>query len=197
MLLPITGALLCGGAGSRLGGRWKGELMLEGQSLFERALGFLASFCAERLVLPGPHSVELPPGVRAIPDALLDRGPPGALLAALEAASQPHVFVLAVDMPFPSEPAARALFERRADADAVLYRRLGHPEPLFALYARRCAAPFRVRLERQSCSLMGLLSGVATALVPLGEAPAADGEGRFLESVNTPEDAERLGLRFD
>ncbi len=199
--LPITGALLAGGQGVRLGGVVKAELRVAGERLLDRSLRFLGTLCAEVLVLPGPHVFGSTGHALMVPDALPDRGPPGGVLAALEAAAYPFVFALGVDMPYPSLSAARFLYDQIAGADAALYTRdgrrnprAGGQEPLFALFGKRCAAPFRQRLELSSASFAQLLSLVKPQLVPLAQAPPADRDGRFLASVNTPVDATALGI---
>ena len=192
--LPVTGALFAGGQGRRLGGAVKAELRFDGERLLDRSLRFLGELCAEVLLLPGPHLFQSAGKALMVPDALPDRGPPGALLAALETASFPFVFALGADMPRPSQAAARLLYERLASADASLYVRDKRPEPLFAFYGKRCAAPFRVRLERTGASFTQLLSLVTPTLVPLTQAPRGDRDGRFLVSVNTPADAAALGI---
>ncbi|MHB8416652.1 MAG: molybdenum cofactor guanylyltransferase [Myxococcales bacterium] len=189
--LPVTGALLAGGRGSRLGGAVKAEMELGGETLFDRAVRFLESLCEEVVVLPGSHRLG---GPRGLPDALPDRGAPGALLAALEAARCPWVFALAVDMPRPSGAAARALFARLGSAQAACYVREGRLEPLFAFYAKGCAPTFRRRLARRGASFAELLSLVEAVRLPLCGAPKADRDGRFLANVNTPADAEALGI---
>lgn len=192
--LPVSGALLAGGRARRLGGIRKAELRLGGERLFDRSLRFLEALCSEILVLPGPHELAPAGAARLIPDALPDRGPPAALLAALEAASFPVVFALAVDMPFPSPTAARVLYDRLARADAALYVRRERVEPLFAFYRKNCAAPFRERLRSRSASFSELLEFVRPVLVPLAQAPPADRDGRFLASANCPTEAADLGI---
>ncbi len=189
--LSATGALLAGGRGSRLGGVRKAELALDGTPLLDRGLAFLRGLCRRTLLLPGPHAFSA--RAATVPDALPDRGAPGALLAALEA-SDGWVFALAVDMPHPSRAAALALWSRRRGADAVLYARAGRLEPLFAFYASRCAAPFRAVLEKRGASFVELLGTVRAVVVPLAEAPPECRDGRFLASVNTPAGARALGV---
>jgi molybdopterin-guanine dinucleotide biosynthesis protein A len=193
-VLRVTGALLAGGQGLRLGGAIKAELRISGERLLDRSLRFLGELCSEVLVMPGPHALGATNAARLVQDALPDRGPPGALLAALEAAAFPVVFALAVDMPYPSHSAARLLYERLSGADAALFVREGRAEPLFAVYGKPCAAPFRAQLERGGASFMELLELVQPRFVPLEEAPPADRDGRFLSSANTPGDAAALGI---
>jgi molybdenum cofactor guanylyltransferase len=193
-ILPVTGALFAGGQGLRLGGALKAELRLNGERLLDRSLRFLGELCSEVLLLPGPHRLESTGSAFRVPDALPNLGPPGALLAALEAAAFPRIFALGVDMPYPSQTAARALHDRLGAAEAALYLRAGRPEPLFAFYSKGCAAPFRARLERGSASFAQLLSLVRPAFVKLAKAPPADRDGRFLASANTPAEAAALGV---
>jgi molybdopterin-guanine dinucleotide biosynthesis protein A len=193
-VLPVSGALLAGGQARRLGGIRKAELRLGGERLLDRSLRFLEDLCSESLVLPGPHPLAPARAARLIPDALPDRGPPAALLAALEAAAFPIVFLVAVDMPHPSPSAARALYDRLGGADAALYVRDGRIEPLFGFYRKTCVAPFHRRLRRGSASFSELLPLVRPVLVPLEQAPLADRNGKFLSNANCPTEAASLGI---
>jgi molybdopterin-guanine dinucleotide biosynthesis protein A len=188
--LPITGALIAGGQGRRLGGIHKAELRLDGERLLDRSLRFLRALCSEVLLLDGGRSLVTPEPVRRLADPIPDRGAPGAVLGALEAASHPWLFALGADMPWPSLPHALALWEQRSpECRAALYVREGRPEPLFAFYAREVAAVFRSALAAGPCSFVSLLRTAPWTSV---EAPV--GDARFLANANTPEDLARLGL---
>jgi molybdenum cofactor guanylyltransferase len=188
--LPITGALIAGGQGLRLGGVTKAELRLDGELLLDRSLRFLRALCSEILLLDGDRALVTTGPVRNIADPLPDRGAPGAVLGALEAASHPWVFALGADMPWPSLGPALTLWQARtAESRAALYVRAGRPEPLFAFYARDTASEFREALAPSPHSFVELLRSIPTLYL---EAPP--GDSRFLENANTPEDLARLGL---
>jgi len=186
--LPVTGALLAGGLGLRLGGTLKAELRYRGETLLSRGLRFLGGLCSEVVLLPGPHRFDV--DVRQLPDAPDGRGAPGALLAALEATRLPWVFALGVDMPAPLLATARSLFARMGDADAICYVREGRLEPLYAFYSFRCGPIFRRRLERGGASFGELLSLVTARRIPI----AAGRTTRYLDNVNTEAEAARLGI---
>jgi len=189
-LLPITGALIAGGRGLRLGGQSKAELRVEGERLLDRSIRFLNEFCSEVLLVDGDRELAAAPTVRRIADPIPDRGAPGAVLGALLGASHPWVFALGCDMPWPSLPPALALWQaREEESRAALFVRAGRPEPLFAYYSKGLAAEFQVALQSAPRSFVELLRPVATTYL---DAPEDD--PRFLENANTPEDLRRLGL---
>jgi molybdopterin-guanine dinucleotide biosynthesis protein A len=188
--LPITGALIAGGQGLRLGGINKPELRVDGERLLDRSLRFLRELCAEVLLVDGDRALATSEPIRRVADSIPDRGAPGAVLGALEAASHPWLFTLGGDMPWPSLAPALALWQGRAtDSRAALYVRAGRPEPLFAFYARNTASDFRSALDPAPRSFVQILRSIPTTYL---EAPSD--RAQFLENANTPEDLERLGL---
>lgn len=109
----MTGVVLAGGEGRRMGGG-KPERVLLGKSLLEHAIALLEPLCAEVLVV----------GPGGIPDREPGLGPLGGLLTALEKARFPRVLVLTVDMPAVAPESLRALAAE--DAPAVT---TGEPFP--------------------------------------------------------------------
>lgn len=80
-------------------------------------------------------------GYRAIPDAMQDSGPLAGIHAALLDSSADWNLLVACDMPGVSAALLESLLEaaERAGADAFLPAGpSGHPEPLCAVYHRRC-----------------------------------------------------------
>jgi molybdopterin-guanine dinucleotide biosynthesis protein A len=187
--LPVTGALIAGGRGRRLGGLNKAEILLDGERLLDRSIRFLKTLCSEVLLLDGARSLLPREPVRHVADAAPDLGPPGAVLGALEAASFPWIFALGGDMPRPAVPPALALWEgMTGESRAALYLSNERPEPLYAFYAKAAAPDFRRAIGLTGCSFATILRAVpATYLAAPSEAP-------FLGNVNTTEDLERLGL---
>jgi molybdopterin-guanine dinucleotide biosynthesis protein A len=187
--LPITGALIAGGQGLRLGGTSKPELRIDGERLLDRSLRFLRELCTEVLLADGDRALTTSGPIQRVADPISDRGAPGAVLGALQVAAHPWVFALGGDMPWPSVPSALALWNGRApDSRAVLYMRAGRPEPLFAFYSRNLASEFQSALTSAPRSFVQLLRAVPCTYLD------APDNARFLENANTPEDLARLGL---
>lgn len=166
--VELTGAILAGGEGRRLGGG-KPQRILLGRTLLEHARGLLEPLCQEILVL----------GPGGLPDAEPGLGPLGGLLTALESARFPRVLAVTVDMPAVAPEVLRALAEREGEA-------VWCGEPFPALYAVSLAPRLRVFLQesRRAFAFIRSLEPVALE-VPAEHRPGLDC------NVNTPEDLER------
>jgi molybdopterin-guanine dinucleotide biosynthesis protein len=145
-----TGVLLAGGL-SRRAGVDKRCLVLGGRTLLQRNLRFLRGLLPEVVVAHAPG--EAPDlgdeaGVRLVADTHPGRSPLTGIVGALERLGGP-LFVMAADLAFADEEAARRVLAAAAasEADVVLPRIGRHREPLFAWYGPRCLAPMRAVLS--------------------------------------------------
>lgn len=193
MLEAATAAVIAGGGGTRLGGASKALLRVEGRAILARQLAVLRPLFAEVLVVANDPAPFAGFGVRVVPDLLAGKGAPGGVHAALAAAAAPWVFCLACDMPFVAPEPIVLLASRREGFQAVLPRRAGFPEPLFAFYSRELLGPFSAALAAGDPSLAKLLSAVRTRFVEQADFERADPGSRSLENLNSPEDLARLG----
>lgn len=193
----VTGAVLAGGRGTRLGGVRKAFLRdAHGETLLARTLRlFDASFAASVIVAnEREHYEHLGRTIAA--DPIPDRGAPGGLLAALSAASTPWVFLCACDMPALDARVIAALARRRtAGLRAVVALVGGRAEPLHAFWA----TDSRGDVERALCegrpSFRDLLATMPAALVPLAELEREVPEAAAsFANVNEPGDLARFGL---
>lgn len=177
----MIGALLAGGAGSRLADRrGKPGALLAGRPLAAWPAAALAAVC-ERVAVVCKPDTELPdlPGVERWDEPAEPRHPRTGIVHALERASGP-VLVCAADMPFVTADALTSLLTAAgsggapaavAVADGRLQPVLGvyAPAALDVLLAADTGAPLTATVEE--------LSPVRVALPPA-----------LVRSVNTPED---------
>lgn len=197
-LANVAGALLLGGASSRMG-RDKSQLSLDGESLAARSARLLAR-CFEEVLLVGapPAAAALcaPLGLRLAADPPGPRCPLRGLVGALAAAQAPRVVVIATDLPGLCDDLPLAL-SAWPDADAVVPRRGGRPEPLCALWRRDAVLPLaRARLEAGAAGAAAGALSLRALIEALGnvrwleepELAALDPGGRALFNVNTPAD---------
>jgi molybdopterin-guanine dinucleotide biosynthesis protein A len=190
-----TGALIAGGRATRMAGRPKGLLLVDGEPIAARSLRlFRALFDGGALVVandPAPYAAL---GAPVVPDLVAGKGAPGGVHAALSAARTAWVFSAACDMPFVSEAGIALLAGRRAGAEAVIVRWQGRLEPLHALWSRACLPLLSRLLADGDPSLQELARAVSAAIVEEREWRAVDPDGRAFLNANTPADLARLGL---
>jgi molybdenum cofactor guanylyltransferase len=174
----VNGALLAGGAGSRLGGRSKAAALVAGRPLASYPALALGAVC-ERVAVVCKRDTELPelPGVERWDEPDSPRHPLTGIVHALETAGGP-VLVCAADMPFVTVDACRTLLHAAGASVAVVATADGVLQPTFGLYAPAALDVFRG--APPDAPLTRTVEALDPARVAL---PAA-----LVRSVNTPED---------
>lgn len=136
----ITGVILAGGLGRRMGGIDKGLQVLRGRPMTAWVVERLAPQVDELLINAnqnGERYAEF--GHRIVPDQIPDfAGPLAGLHAALSAATHPLVATAPCDSPFlPADLISRLFSALTAtDADLAVARTFDQPHPVFCLCKR-------------------------------------------------------------
>ena len=190
-----SAAILVGGAGRRYGGHDKSALIVEGRAILDRQLEALACL-TDDILLVGRRPEDAPPGARAVLDRTPGLGPLGGLDAALTAARDEHLLLLACDMPFVSTDLLRYLLSLAPEADAVVPRTDRGYHPLCAVYARACHATVTRRLAHGELKMTALLDEVRVRAVDRQEMARVGDVERLLANVNTPADFDRIATRL-
>ena len=180
---PLLGAVICGGASSRMG-RDKALLLWRGRALLDHAVAALTPWCEQVLLCSGDRVRYPERGLVCALDPVGGAGPLAGLCAALLAARERPVLVLACDMPRVSQALLSGLLTAffRQPQDACLCVSQGGLEPLCAVYAPSCLPAVQRSLERGPARMSDFHAGLAIGRFDPG--PAAWGE---LASLNTPE----------
>ena len=186
-----TGAIIAGGAASRLGGVPKGLLDVGGRRMVDRVADALRGACDELLLVANADDAatwvadarvthDLRPGLGAI----------GGIHAAL-GASDGDVVVVAWDMPFVSRALVAALRSASAGVDAVVPERAGSRwgvEPLCAWYGRSCLAPIERALDAGDARAGAWLDGLRVARLDAAALGAIGEPATMLFDVDTDDD---------
>jgi molybdopterin-guanine dinucleotide biosynthesis protein A len=195
-------AILVGGHSARMG---TDKALLRADQRSPSMLEVIAARLAEA-GLPSPLLVTNTPeryaflGLRMVADDLPGAGPLGGVFTALNHSPFRRVLVVACDMPLLNPDLVRYMASLADDADAIVPRHTdeeGHqrPEPLHAIYSRRCIEPIRRRLERGSLSIVGLLDELSVRYIQEAELRAFDPHLLSFRNINTPQEwAEYLRL---
>jgi molybdopterin-guanine dinucleotide biosynthesis protein A len=141
MTLPITAAILAGGAGTRLGGRDKGLEPLGGKPLVEHVIAALRDVDA-LLIVANRNRDAYARHARTIADATTERhGPLAGIAVACAACETPWLLTVPVDCPEPPADLAERLLRAglAGTAAAIVAHDGATRQPLFALYRRELA----------------------------------------------------------
>ena len=187
-VLPVMGVVLAGGASRRMG-QDKAALALDGEPLLSRVVRLLEAALGQPVMVIGPpERAALAPGARVVPDARPGLGPLGGIVSALQAASTPHIFVAACDMPFLRPALVRYVASLAFGYDVVVPRSARGTEQLCAVYEQGCVAAIQARLAASDRAVAPLYAQVRTREVAPAEWAAYDPDGRSFININTPEE---------
>ncbi|MER2540777.1 MAG: molybdenum cofactor guanylyltransferase MobA [Azonexus sp.] len=186
----ITGVILAGGLGRRMGGIDKGLQELRGRPMTAWVVERLAPQVDELLINAnqnGERYAEF--GHRVVPDQIPDfAGPLAGLHAALSAAAHPLVATAPCDSPFlPADLISRLFSALTAtDADLAVARTFDQPHPVFCLCKRDVLPHLTEFLESGGRKIDRWYATLKVVEV------AFDDEAEAFENINTREELGRF-----
>lgn len=190
--MKVTGLILAGGKSSRMG-QDKSLLPYAGEPMIQRVVDELRPVVDEILIVSNQQKKYGIPDTREIADIFTDMGPLAGIHAGLSAAANDYIFVTACDMPYFDGRLARFLIDQAAGYDVVVPQINNYPEPLFAVYAKKCLPYIQDCLERNVRKILAFYPMVKVNFV--GEElirQVSDPEKAFF-NVNTPADYAQIG----
>jgi molybdenum cofactor guanylyltransferase len=195
-----SAAILAGGHARRFGGRAKGLLPVNGRTIVDRQLDTLLQIADEVLIVTSSDggrresadAQTLPAGARIVSDRAADRGPLGGLDAALAAARNRELVVLACDMPFVSARFLKYLLSVVPGFDAVVPKSERGYHPLCAVYTNACRGTIERRLAEGHLAVTGLIGELRVREVGASEIEMFGPGEELLANVNTPAELAEL-----
>jgi molybdopterin-guanine dinucleotide biosynthesis protein A len=186
----VTGVVLAGGLGRRMGGVDKGLQVLRGQPMAAHVLARLAPQVNAVLINANQNpdayaALGAPYAARVVPDLLGGfAGPLAGLQAALSAARTPLVLTVPCDSPFlPLDLVKRLLVALNANLAQVAVAKTGdQPHPVFALVRTDVRDNLAAFLERGGRKIDAWYAALAVVEVPF------DDEAEAFENINTREE---------
>ena len=186
----ITGVILAGGLGRRMGGIDKGLQELRGQPMVHWVAERLAPQVDELLINANQNGERYAAfGHRVVPDQIPDfAGPLAGLHAALSAASHPLVATAPCDSPFLPDDLVFRLFSAltATDADLAVARTFDQAHPVFCLCKREVLPHLTEFLESGGRKIDRWYSTLNIVEVPF------DDEADAFENINTREELGRF-----
>ena len=180
----ITGVVLAGGKASRMGGKDKGLLMLNGKPLWRHVAERLA-VQADPILLSANRNLEIyrASGLKVIEDTLADfPGPLAGMLAVMQQNAGEWFLFCPCDTPFIPSTLAERLHANLRDAPVVWVTDGERDHPTIALMHRQLISPLEAFLTAGERRVMGFMRQVGGHAVDFSEMKSA-----FI-NVNTPGD---------
>jgi molybdopterin-guanine dinucleotide biosynthesis protein A len=179
--MQASGFVLAGGGSTRMG-RNKALLPFRGMTLVEHVAGIVREAAGSVTLIGDP--VQLAHlGLPVVPDKLPGSGPASGIYTALTMTSSDWNLIAGCDMPAITCGILRGLLRRASlttnPIDCVAAAGPdGEPEPLCAVYHRRCLPAVARAIRENRLKMKHLLAEIATESTPVDPAAVAN--------VNTP-----------
>lgn len=183
----VTGVVLAGGLSTRMGTN-KALLEVGGVRLIDGAAATLRALFPEVLVIANDPAPYAGLGLPILPDLIPGKGPLGGLYTAVSAASHPHAFCLACDMPFANPTLIRYLAGLAEGHDVVVPRAAEGVQPLHAVYGKGCLEAMRRQIEADHLKIDRLYAAVRVRYVDEAEMRPYDPELLSFWNLNTREE---------
>jgi molybdopterin-guanine dinucleotide biosynthesis protein A len=185
--IPLTVAIQAGGKSTRMG-RDKSFVSFGGRPMIEVVRDHVFGLGEELILIsnnPEPYAyLDLP----IYGDIYPNSGPLGGIHSALTHATYPHVLMVACDMPWLNHDLLTHLISLRETADIVVPLWHKFPEPLHAVYSKRCIAPVEQNLKAGDLKITRFYGYVDVRYVNQDTITRFDPEGRSFTNINEPGD---------
>lgn len=181
-------AILAGGRNTRMQGRNKAFLEVDGRTILDRLIETLASIFQEIVLVTRQPELYADNNVRIVEDIFEARSSLTGIHAGLTHARAEYVFMVPCDAPFVQPALVRLLIDAIAPGvEAVVPFLNGYYEPLCAIYAKSCVAPIEAQLNRGDYKITRFFEAIRVQKIPEEKIRSADPRLLSFLNVNTPE----------
>ncbi|WP_158782323.1 molybdenum cofactor guanylyltransferase MobA [Pantoea sp. BAV 3049] len=180
----VTGVILAGGRGSRMGGEDKGLIDYHGKPLYQHVLERLRPQTGKMCISANRNiAVYQQSGLPVIGDSLPDfPGPLAGMLTALDYIDTEWAIFSSCDTPALPADIVLRLWQAKQAAPAVWARSAGRDHPTLALLHVSLAEPLAAYLAKGERKVMLFLDQAGGHSVPFDDCPGA------FANINRPED---------
>jgi molybdopterin-guanine dinucleotide biosynthesis protein A len=187
-MAQLIGVVLAGGEGRRFG-RPKGEVVLGGSTLADRAARALKPLCGSVIVSVAKGAENPARGYPAVEDDGPRRGPLGGIAAVFATTGRADLLVLACDYPAVGTSFLRSLVTEAQGPEDLVFPvdDAGRDHPLVGLWRRTAEPAVRAALAEESFKVQALLPDLEVRRLPGPVFPNFDLR-RTLSNVNWPGD---------
>ncbi len=190
----VTGIVLAGGQGSRMGGKDKGWVQFREKPMIEHVVERLAPQVNELVISANRHLAEYRNlGFTVVSDDLQSQppddryqGPIAGMLAGLEITTTDFAVIVPCDAPLLSQNLVTTLLQHSHGQQLVLFRDKTRLQPLFGLYHRSLVQALRQYFESGGRKLMAWCESQNPEIIELKD----DSTG--FTNINTPEELQAL-----
>jgi molybdopterin-guanine dinucleotide biosynthesis protein A len=195
--VDVTGIILAGGKGSRLG-REKVFEKLGGQYLIWRVLEQLSPLCQDIIVVTSPDLLDpvsrLGLKGKVVGDIYPGKAALGGLYTGLKATQTKHNIVVACDMPFLNRNLLLYMYSQASGYDAVVPLIDGMLEPLHCIYSTNCIGVIKQLLDEKRLGVLQIFTRITCKYIDEDTLNKFDPERLSFFNINTQADYEKAEL---
>jgi len=188
----ITLAILAGGKASRMGGKNKALLEIDGESFISRIHRNLSPLFCRTIIIANDNVDYQIENVETYADIISNVGPLGGIHSALVNAQTPYVFVVSCDMPFVSSEIANEIAScfLSEEIDILVPKIESYHEPLFAIYSKHLVNKIETILAKtEGKPIKDLFALAKTSYISFPNTPL---NKRCFTNINSVNDLESL-----
>jgi len=188
--MNMTGIILAGGLGTRMGHTKKALLEIGGEKILDRLLTVYRPLFPKITISAREAADFADWGLPVAEDRFEARSSLTGIHAGLDAMTTSHGFFAACDAPFLQSGLVERLLDEVTDEDDVVIplKEDGYMEPLCAVYSKRCLEFISAQLEREDFKIIRFFKHVRVKQVPTKKLVAGDPDLLSFFNVNRPED---------
>jgi molybdopterin-guanine dinucleotide biosynthesis protein A len=190
--LSITGVVLAGGRGSRLGRQKALERIVGEKSLVENTVETITPLCREVIVVTSKEQLGCIStanlNVKIVVDIYTGKAALGGIYTGLVNANTSLVLVVACDMPFLNKSLLHYMIQLAPGFDIVVPKVENKIELLHAVYSKNCLETIKQLLEKNTLQILKLLDLVKTRYVMDEEVNNIDPKHLSFFNINTQKD---------
>jgi molybdopterin-guanine dinucleotide biosynthesis protein A len=192
-MIPCAGIILSGGRNTRMEGRNKAFLTINGQSFLDRIVAVVTACCDEALLVTREPERYTGRGLRVVTDILAARSALTGVHAGLVNMQADFGMVVGCDTPLIKTGVLRTLMQAvEPDVDIVVPASGAYFQPLSAVYAKRCAPFIEDQLLRGDLKIANLFARVTVKKIPYDDFRASDDRLVSFFNINTADDLKKV-----
>lgn len=192
MTFPYTGIILSGGLSTRLSGRNKAFIEIQGRRIIENTYRIFSRLFKEIILVTNQPELYGEWDFKVVSDIFSVRSSMTGLHAGLYHAAHPFAFAVACDSPFLNEELIRSVLSHVTPETYIVVPRteLGY-EPLFAIYSKQCLPALEESITAGRYRIVEIFDRGPTTRIPASKLRKADPELLSFFNINTPADMEK------
>lgn len=187
----MTGIILSGGKSSRMGGRNKAFLNVEGERLIDRNVRLFKSLFDDVIIVTNSPLDYVDQDVRIVTDIIRGKGALGGICTGLFFASSSRAFAAACDMPFLNRDFISYMIRETGDHDIVVPFVSKGYQPLHAVYSVRCAKEMEKQMKTDNLKVSSFYGKFRLRKITEDEIRPFDPEGKIFFNINSERDFEQ------